>query len=469
MKTTFITDTSRFSRLNALLHSPLFRKLFLWFFAVNLSVLLLSVLIASQLNQRTRQLDTLIARASDDISRAWRSEGMRGLDRLHDQWRRQRLINLYLEHDGQMLGRHPVPAQVRDHLPEFDDNTLQRTLRGGEQLLATPLALDGQTYHLIMFRTLEAQSAWSLPALLTVQIGISLLAIAMVGALVARHFSAPLAAASKAVERIGAGQLDTRISEVIAGRRDEFGELTQGINHMASRIETLVNDRDRLLHDVSHEMRSPLARLRILMELARTDSVSGLQQQLQRADSEIGRMDHLIDEVLHYARATHANGELQHGMALESVNLHALAEACIQTSAIEATARDIRIELHGESVSMDGYPLWLQRALDNLLRNAIRFSNAGNVIMVSVQQQQQQIILQVADQGPGVPEDQLNHIFQPFVRIPGKGRGKGYGLGLALVQRVADLHAARLLAHNTQPHGLTITLIFNSAGHATQH
>ncbi|MGC3979992.1 MAG: ATP-binding protein [Steroidobacteraceae bacterium] len=444
--------------LRELLGRTLFRKLFLWFFSVSLGVLLVSVFVTRGLSYRSDTIDDLSERASAAVLAAYSPQDPQALDRVHDEFRDRWRTNVYVEHAGRILGTRPVPVPVLDHVPRFDSSVQRFTLRRGEQLLSMPISMDGDgSYHLVLFQQAAINRPWNLSMWLGVQIALSMLAIAAVCALLARHFSTPLTLTETTVQHIAQGRLQARVPIASSKRSDEFGQLARGVNDMAERIETLVKDRDRLLHDVSHELRSPLARMRILLELARTGTQYDLGTQLLKADNEISRMDHLVDEILSYARSKHDGAP----PALALVNLSQLTQTAISSAMVEAEAQGIRIELTCDaSCAVNGDAELLNRAIDNLLRNAIRFSKAGDVIQVNVLTQAKQVWLQVIDQGPGVPAEQLTQIFQPFFRIPGAERGKGYGLGLALVQRIAELHGAELQASNGDEKGLQVTMKF---------
>lgn len=437
----------------------LYRQLFLWFFGVSLAVLLASVFLTRVLSWRSDTLESLGERALQEVPSAYRSGQRRALNRLHEEWRDRLQTNLYVEHRGEVLCDFPMPPPVRDHLRELDASVLRRTLLRGDQLLALPLTIDGDSdFHVILFQARnQNQQPWPLTAWLAVQIGLSVIAIAVMSALLARSFSRPLRATDEAVRRIAAGDLHTRIDSQTTARSDEFGRLAHGVNEMAARIGVLVRDRDRLLHDVSHELRSPLARLRILLELARTEQLSELSKQLERADKEIDRMDHLVDEILSDARIQRAPKEVR----FEKIELGEITAAAVASAAVEAEAQGVDLQFETKQpIYIQGNEELLIRAIDNLLRNSIRFSSAGDRIEVCLAREEHTALLSIADQGPGVPDAELDRIFEPFFRIPGEERGKGYGLGMALVQRIADAHGATLQARNLVPRGLVVSLQF---------
>ncbi|MDR3417685.1 MAG: HAMP domain-containing sensor histidine kinase [Nevskia sp.] len=289
--------------------------------------------------------------------------------------------------------------------------------------------------------------------LLAVQIVLSVLAIGAVGWRVARGIARPVAALQQAAQRMAAGDLSARVGGRYPLARDELGLLAREFDHMAGRIEALVAHERGVLQDVSHELRSPLARLQLILELARQEAGAGTQAQFERAEHEISRLDMLIGELLTLSRM---EADLP-GMSWERVDLAALATECIAETGLEAQARDARLGLRApEPLEVSGSPQLLARALENLLSNAIKF--AGGDIEVRLQRSGRNAELSVRDHGPGVPAADLPKLFRPFFRGGNGVRVGGHGLGLAIVERVAHAHGGQVGAVNMPDGGLRVTL-----------
>ena len=245
------------------------------------------------------------------------------------------------------------------------------------------------------------------------------------------------------VERWGEGDLSVRVYE--AGN-DEVAFLARRFNHAAERVETLVKTHKSLLANASHELRSPLARIRMGLELMDGESTIGSRKEISR---NIAELDQLIDEILLSSRLDARESDM--GM-VEQVDLTGLvAEEC-------ARARAEMVEVnHGRAVILDGVPRLLRRAIRNLLENARRYSDGP--VTVEVVREGSHAVVRVGDHGPGVPPSERERIFEPFYRLPGASeRAGGVGLGLALVRSIATRHQGRVHCED-QPGGGAIFVI----------
>lgn len=265
--------------------------------------------------------------------------------------------------------------------------------------------------------------------------------------LLAIHLTAPVRQLQKTVERFGKGDLSTRFE---TRRRDELGELARTFNRMADRIQTLLAAERRLLLDISHELRSPLARLGVAVELARSGDNHG--SSLDRIQKEADRLNALVSELL---QVTRAEGDPS-SMRLEPVQLEDLVRDIVETNQIEATARGCELKLEvSAGAQIQGEPELLRRALENVIRNAFRYAPTGTAVEVTLAGK----VIRVRDYGPGVPEASLGRIFDPFYRVENdRNRASGgAGLGLAIARRAIDLHKGFIRAQNANP-GLLVEI-----------
>jgi len=240
-------------------------------------------------------------------------------------------------------------------------------------------------------------------------------------------------------------------------RHEELSDGARDFDSMAERLQVLVKAREELLHDVSHELRSPLARLQLAIGLARQNP-SNVESSLSRIEHEAGRLDKMIGELLALSRTE--SSEIPDE---EYFDLYGLVEAVVNDARYEAQLPGVEIALFPESAddldyTVKGNAELMRRAVDNVVRNALRFSARGQTITVSLAQVEEYLQIEVADQGPGVEEDKLSSIFDPFVRVKSPLSGKGYGLGLAITRKVMLAHEGKVDARNAQPHGLIISL-----------
>ena len=265
------------------------------------------------------------------------------------------------------------------------------------------------------------------------------------------HLSSPVRDLQKAVERFGRGDLSARVN---SSRRDELGRLARTFDVMADRIQTLLAAERRLLLDVSHELRSPLARLGVAVELAR--SGSDLQTQLNRIQKESDRLNALVGQLLQVTRAEGDPSSLRR----DPVRLDELVEQLVDDSSIEATAHGCELKYEKrEPITVSGDPELLRRAVENVIRNAIRYSPPETSVDVSLARNDGKAVVDVRDHGPGVPEDALPRIFDAFYRVD-RDRNRvsgGIGLGLSIARRAIELHKGSIRAKNVSP-GLEVEL-----------
>jgi two-component system sensor histidine kinase CpxA len=269
--------------------------------------------------------------------------------------------------------------------------------------------------------------------------------------LLAIHLASPLRGLRRVLENFGRGDLAIRYH---LARRDEIGDLAQAFNRMADQITTLLSAERRLLQDVSHELRSPLARLGFAVELARTSP--DREAALGRIRKEADRLNHLVDELLQLTRAEGDPG----AQNLEDVDLGTLLRDLVADCALEADARECRLALTGErSVVVTGDRELLRRACENILRNAIRHAPPASAVELELTRHDGHAAVTIRDHGPGVPRPALGEIFKPFYRIESaRDRSSGgVGLGLAIARRAVELHQGTVTAFNADP-GLVVAL-----------
>ena len=246
--------------------------------------------------------------------------------------------------------------------------------------------------------------------------------------LLAVHLASPLRNLRRVVDRFGRGELGIRFH---LARRDEIGELARAFNRMADHITTLLSAERRLLQDVSHELRSPLARLGFAVELAKTSN--DREAALNRIRKEADRLGQLVDELL---QLTRAEGDPA-ARNMEEFELGELIEDLVEDCSVEAEAQGCRLVARiDDRPVLFGERELVRRACENVLRNAIRHAPAGSPVEVSLSAHDGQASITIRDHGPGVPPDALGEIFQPFYRVE-KDRDRssgGIGLGLAITQ-----------------------------------
>ena len=267
----------------------------------------------------------------------------------------------------------------------------------------------------------------------------------------AHYLTAPLRQLRSAVERLGRGDLTARAEE---SRHDELGDLAASFNRMADHIQTLLAAERRLLFDISHELRSPLARLSVAVELARTDEAGA--PSLDRIQKEADRLNSLIRQMLEVTRTEGEPSRLK----AEPVRIDELVDGLVDDCSIEAQAHGCGLDLVSTGpVTLDGDRELLRRAIENVMRNAIRYAPVESKVEVTLDNGGGWAKIRVRDYGPGVPEEALPRLFDPFYRVEQDRDRKsgGVGLGLSIARRAVELHKGRLRASNASP-GLLVEI-----------
>ncbi len=274
-------------------------------------------------------------------------------------------------------------------------------------------------------------------------------------ALLALHFARPIRSLRSAFGAVAEGRLDTRIGTSMGRRTDELADLGRNFDDMAGHLQDVMEAQRRLLHDVSHELRSPLARLRAATDLMQQQPERAVEL-VQRIQRDTERMDALVGELLTLAR-------LDTGMTCnldEQVDLYEIIMDIADDAGLEAGRQscEIRVDLDHSLVLRGNHEL-LHRAIENVVRNAVLHApGSGGIISISVSEADGLLRIVVADNGPGVAAAELGSIFEPFFRSGTAQSATGYGLGLAITRRVAQAHGGRVLAANRPAGGLAVTL-----------
>ena len=281
--------------------------------------------------------------------------------------------------------------------------------------------------------------------------------------LLTRNITQPIVRLRRAAASIAAGRLKTRVDPRVLRRHDEIGTLGRDFDRMAEQIETLVTAQRDLLGDVSHELRSPLARLVVAIGLLRTASPEEAPEYLRRIEQEADRLDKLIGQLLTLTRIESGVESAQR----ETFDLTNLVQEVAADGDFEAQAHDRTVKLvQMDACTMVGVPEMLRSAIENIVRNAIRHTSAGTSVEITLKQTNPgKAIIKVRDYGPGVPDRMLADIFRPFHQVPESGSNpQGAGLGLAIADRVARMHEGSVSARNAVDRGLIVEMELPTTG-----
>jgi two-component system OmpR family sensor kinase len=394
-----------------------------------------------------------------------------GVDALRQLLTQQRRRAVYAvdENEHELLNR-PVPAtaltQARVLIPRTPAVVQEVPTADGHRYLlfqAPPEGFDGknhidgeQTLRIFEGRARYITAAPSRDLIPFLPMLAAIFASLIFAFLLAWYFAQPIRNLKQAFDAAAEGNLERRLSPAMGSRRDELSDLGRDFDRMTQKLRALMNSQRRLLHDVSHELRSPLARLQASIGLA-MQQPEKMQESLQRIAREGGRIDKLVSELLTLSK-------LETGVMhtrIEAIDMQDLLVGIIDDAQFEASAKDCNVVWRGRvSRPVDGDPELLQRALENVLRNAVKYSPAGNEITLTTQldEAQEHLTVSILDQGPGVPESELKLIFEPFYRGSNTNTA-GHGLGLAIAIRIVEAHGGGIDAGNREQGGLQVDIV----------
>lgn len=388
------------------------------------------------------------------FANALRHGGLVGARELLDNWpghKRAPRVMIVDEAGRDALGRTVSQPALTKALTVAERGRNNRSVRQ----VTTP---DGQRYLLFLPADAPDSGPPRMPPP-SVQVAIALFASLLFSAIFATYLTRPIRHLRKVSTRLADGDLDARVTPLIGRRNDELSDLGQDFDFMATRVQTLLNAQRQLLHDVSHELRSPVARMRLAVGLAQQQPEK-LQIALDRIERETERLDELLGQILTLARLeSNLNRD-----ATETVNLDELLEEIVKDVRFEAQAlnRDVVYEA-APDITIKGQPELLRRAFENVIRNALKYTAEGTAVEITLAQEHHKPVVQIRDHGPGIPEAELGKVFQPFYRLPEKEKSQpsGYGLGLAIAKRALEKHAATIALSNASGGGLSARIEFN--------
>jgi signal transduction histidine kinase len=275
----------------------------------------------------------------------------------------------------------------------------------------------------------------------------------------AYYLAWPLAYLKRAMSDAAQGRFETRVKPAMGKRRDEIVDLAEDCDRMANQLKVLVEAQQQLLHDISHELRSPLTRMQAAIGLLRQDAAR--LEMLERIERESERMDTLIEALLTLARLQGRPESIER----EPVDIVELLAMIVDDAQFEAGIKGCRVHLQACPpfiACVSGELLY--RCFENVIRNAVRYTRPDTTVGVSAQvnPDANRLTVQITDQGPGVDNDRLRSIFQPFERGVGDA-SVGFGLGLAIAARAVQMHGGNILARNEPGGGLTVEITLHSA------
>lgn len=440
-----------------------FLKIYLAFMVTAVVTASVTLLLAAYYRQWSNDSINLIAPTGGYISAA-ELILQRGGEPLLLEWllrfERHPSVNAYVFDDQGLSLLPSVPQEVMDYAFSADAYEARINPVGRSEILVkAPIqSAEGRVY-LLVVEFLHPLVVFNLPAYLGWGLLASLLLFAIWGLLLSGYLTRPVRYMQKAVQAFASGDWSARMDPRSLSRRDELGELSREFDHMAAYIERLIRDQKQLVSDVSHELRSPLARMTVALELARLDAIPEQEEHLDRIELEAKRLNDMIEDLLNMAR-------------LETQQDHSHWRSVNCAEVLAQVVADARFE-HQDSlinltVASDVRTVWgdrklLQSAFENITRNALLHTHNGTSVDLSARMRDGMVRIVIRDHGPGVPEDKLDDLLRPFVRAESArerlGNGhRGFGLGLAIAHRVISHHRGRIRLLNHREGGLMVIM-----------
>lgn len=288
---------------------------------------------------------------------------------------------------------------------------------------------------------------------LVLQIILPMVLLSLLSLVLYRHIMSPLRELERATRAFSSGKLDVRVRQLLGSRSDEITELAATFDQMAGRIGELIVNQRQLIADLSHELRTPLTRLDIALYNLQEDRSDANIERIQRESQQIRR---LVEDTLTLAWLDNERPGLQQ----ESLDLVDLLDVLCDDAQFEFPDRKLLRRLPDTAEIQSSSHRALGQALENIIRNALRFTQPGGQVCVELNCLENSYVIQVWDQGPGVPADCLENIFEPFFRVDqARTESSGFGLGLALARRQLRAVGGSVSAMNLSQGGLQMTVV----------
>ncbi len=435
----------------------LFLKIFLWFWLAMALIVGAVTLVnwSTQSEPLARQWQTFVGEAVTSNSQTsvqiFENEGIAGLNTYLNRLNQaQRVNSVGFFDDKQNLIAGNIKAEETQDL-------FQKAIQNGQPVFlrlpdktfaATKVTSKNGVNHVYMLELKRHQD----PPFFTTRLILQILAVVLTGGLfcyaLALYLTSPISKLRSATQKFAEGDLQTRVGKQIGKRHDELSDLAKDFDEMAERIEALVTAEKRLTQDISHELRSPLARLNVALELARAKANDETKSLIERIELESNRLNEMLSRLLTLSKLESGSGDFEK----MEVNLTKLFDQIVSDADFEAQAKGKSVKvLHKDAVKVFGNESLLRSAIENVLRNAVKYTKDETSVEVSLEKNGKSVIVSVKDHGSGVPDDELEKLFKPFYRLQTARDRKtgGIGLGLAIAERAVNVHSGKIRARNT--------------------
>jgi two-component system sensor histidine kinase CpxA len=434
----------------------LFLKLFLWFWlAIALIVGALTLVNwSTQSEPLARQWQTFVGEAvnlnSQTAAQIYEAEGIEGLNNYLNRSSQAQRVNSvgFFDENKKLIAGNIDP----DEVAKLSDDAMQsgepEFLRLEDKVFAAKrvtLKTGADRIYILELKRFQP------PAFFTTRLILQILAVVLIGGLLcyglALYLTSPISKLRFATQKFADGDLSVRINEKVSKRSDEISKLAKDFDEMAEHIEALVTAEKRLTQDISHELRSPLARLNVALVLARSKSNEETKPLIDRIGSESNMLNEMLSRLLTLSKLESGSGDFDKmEVNLTKVFHHVVADADFEA---QAKGKSVKV-LNEEQIKVFGNENLLKSAIENVLRNAVKYTKDNTAVEVSLSKNGMGAIVSVRDHGTGVPENELEKLFKPFYRLQTARDRKtgGIGLGLAIAERAVNAHDGTISAKN---------------------
>jgi two-component system sensor histidine kinase CpxA len=444
----------------------LFLKIFLSYWLAQALFMALAILVtlAERPQREISSWQALQSKSLDEAIRAYQKGGSTEARTYLWNLRQSQNVRSFLfnEQGQEVAGRKPpewITKVERGQTRTAD--SLWGRLRPMQFLKLSTASADGHRYTMVMELPPGQPALFGPRSVPGLALGIGVITSGFVCFFLARYLTAPIVRLRAATQKLAGGDLSARAGASGMRRHDEMAGLVRDFDGMAERLEMLLKAQSRLLHAVSHELRSPLARLDVALALARKRTQPEAQSALDRVERESTRLNELIERLLTIARLESGDEAMQKF----PVRLRELIVEIAKDAEFETQSRKCRVEVTiADDCVVTGDSSLLHSAIENVVRNATRYTREGTSVRVRLEKEEvsdgPQAVIQVTDSGPGVPEEALDKVFRPFYRIDDSRvrRTGGVGLGLSITEHSVRLHGGTVMAANRPEGGLLVEI-----------
>ena len=398
----------------------------------------------------------LVPSLAELAAQRYELNGQPAVRELLDQSSLSQRVNYWLlDATGQELSGRPLPGEMI----EFAQRALRHEgiARPDEAVVIVAPVNTRRSNYLLIAEVIPPPLAERVPGDILWVLKLGTIISALMCLVIAHYLSKPIERLRNATNEMARGNLNIRVGNTIGRRSDEIADLVRDFDSMAEELSNQIQSERNLLSGVSHELRSPIARMRLALALARNADAPELSEMLDRIEQDTVQLDSMLERILTVARLESG----QYKPKSEVFSLNEVLEEVLDDARFEAAATDATIHFVTDAtITVLGDPGLLRSAIENVVRNALFYSEQNGRIEIRLSAEGGNAVISVRDNGPGVPEEALALLFKPFYRVDGSRVTStgGMGLGLAIVRNAVVAHSGTVTARNLSPHGLEVEL-----------